>query len=245
MSKRLAGKTAVVTGGGSGIGLAIAQTLAGEGCQAAIAGRDEQKLTDAAAAFQGSPALLTHGVDVADRASVGRLFEWVKQNLGRVDILVTSAGVNTPRRKMSEMSPEEWDRIVGVMATGTYNCFHEALPQMVERGDGLIINISSIAGKRALDLAGIAYCAGKFAQTALGTAVGLEVGPVGVRVTNIYPGECNTPILNERPKPVTDEHRARILQPQDVADAALMVACLPPRAHVAELVIKPAWQAYA
>jgi NADP-dependent 3-hydroxy acid dehydrogenase YdfG len=245
MSKRLEGKTAVVTGGGSGIGLAIAESFATEGCKVIIAGRDEKKLKDAAAAFKGSPALLTHAVDVADRAGVTKMFTAAKKELGRIDILVVSAGVNTPKRSMAEMDPDDWDRIVTITSSGAYNCFREVLPEMVERGDGLIINVSSIAGKRALNLAGIAYCAGKFAQTALGTAVGLEVGEKGVRVTNIYPGECNTPLLKERPKPVTEVHKARILQPQDVADAALMVACLPPRAHVAELLIKPAWQNYA
>ena len=66
-----------------------------------------------------------------------------------------------------------------------------------------------------------------------------------MRVSNIYPGEVNTPILNDRPKPVSEEHRARILQPEDVAAAVLMIATLPPRAHVAELLIKPVWQEYS
>ena len=82
-------------------------------------------------------------------------------------------------------------------------------------------------------------------RVVLGMAAALEEGRHGIRVTNIYPGEVDTPILSERPKPISDEHRARILRPQDVAACVLFVATLPPLAHVAELVIKPVWQDYA
>jgi NADP-dependent 3-hydroxy acid dehydrogenase YdfG len=143
---------------------------------------------------------------------------------------------------MSVLAPEDWDRMLAIIATGSYNCTRAVLPAMRERHDGLIINISSVAGIRAAPLGGVGYNAAKFAQTALGISVGAEVAPEGVRVTNVYPGEVDTPILEQRPQPVTDEHRARILQPEDVAAAVLMVACLPPRARVPELVITPTQQ---
>jgi NAD(P)-dependent dehydrogenase (short-subunit alcohol dehydrogenase family) len=187
---------------------------------------------------------LFHPVDVADRESVSRLFAWA-ENLGPIDILVNSAGVNIKTRSMSEMTPGQWDQVLAVNATGAYNCLHAVLPQMRERGDGLIVNISSVAGKRSSMLGGVAYCASKFAMTALGTAAGLEEGRNGIRVTNIYPGEVDTPILEHRPKPVSDEHRARCLRPEDVATMVVAVAKLPPLAHVPELVIKPVWQDYA
>ena len=116
---------------------------------------------------------------------------------------------------------------------------------MRTRHDGLIVNISSIAGIRSSLLGGLAYTASKFAMTALGTTIGREEAPHGIRVTNIYPGEVATPLLETRPVPVSAEHRARILQPDDVAAAVLMVACLPPRAHVPDLVIKPTSQDFA
>ena len=146
---------------------------------------------------------------------------------------------------MAEIDPGDWDRMLQINATGAFNCIHAALPRMRERRAGLIINISSVAGKRASLLSGVAYNASKFAATALGTSVGLEEGNNGIRVTNIYPGEVNTPILDERPQPVSEEHRARILQPEDIALAAVMIARLPPRAHIPELVIKPTHQPYA
>jgi NADP-dependent 3-hydroxy acid dehydrogenase YdfG len=189
--------------------------------------------------------LLTHAVDVADRASVARLFQWAAEKLGPIDILVNGAGLNIVHRLLAETTPEEWDRLVTVNATGAFNCLQAVLPQMRERRDGLVINISSIAGKRALRLGGVAYSASKFAMSALGTFASNEEGRNGIRVTNIYPGEVDTPILENRPTPVTAEHRARILQAEDVAAAVVMIACLPPRAHVAELVIKPTTQEYA
>jgi NADP-dependent 3-hydroxy acid dehydrogenase YdfG len=242
---KLSKKTALITGGGSGIGLGIAKALADEGCRVAIAGRRKEKLRDAAATYTGSNSLLSHPVDVADRASVAKLFQWAADQFGPIDILVNAAGLNIVHRSLAETKPEEWDRLLAINATGTFNCMQAILPQMRERGDGLIINISSIAGKRALRLGGVAYCASKFAMTALGTFATLEEGRNGIRVTNIYPGEVDTPILDARPTPLTPEHRARILQPSDVAAAVLMIACLPPRAHVAELVIKPTTQDYA
>ena len=242
---RLSGKTALVTGGATGIGQAIAVALAQEGCRVAIAGRRDDKLREAAGAWQGEGELLSHVVDVADRASVAELFRWADKQLGHVDILVNSAGVNTPQRLMADMAPDAWDMVMQVNATGAYNCIHAVLPQMRARHDGLIININSISGHRASVLGGVAYSASKFALSALSTAVALEEGKHGIRVTSICPGEVDTPLLRRRPTPVSQENLARILQSVDVAAAVLMVCCLPPRAHVHDLIIKPTFQDFA
>ncbi|MGD9721950.1 MAG: SDR family oxidoreductase [Pirellulales bacterium] len=242
---KLAGKTALITGGATGIGEGIAIAFAREGCRVAIAGRREDKLREAAATWTGQPPILVHTVDVADRASVAELFRWAAQSLGPIDILVNGAGINTPKRTMADMPPETWDEVLAINATGAYNCIHQVLPQMRAKGDGLIININSISGQRASTLGGVAYSASKFALTALSTAVALEEGKNGIRVTSICPGEVDTPLLRRRPVAVSPENLLRILQPSDVADAALMVACLPPRAHVHELIIKPTFQDFA
>ena len=242
---KLEGKTALVTGGATGIGLAIAESLSKAGARVAISGRRENKLQEALAQWKGAAPPLTHATDVADRAGVEQLFAWANDKLGRIDILVTSAGVNYPKRTMADMAPETWDQTMNINATGVYNCVRAVLPQMRARHDGLIVIISSVSGKRSSMLGGVAYCASKFAATALATAVALEEGKHGIRVTNILPGEVDTPILEGRPVLPTPEHRARMLRPEDVAEAVLMVACLPPRAHVAELLIKPTLQDYA
>ena len=127
---RLAGKTAVITGGATGIGQAIATAFAQEGCRVVIAGRRADKLLRAASAWTGQPAILTRTVDVADRASVSELFRWAQETLGRVDILVNNAGINTPKRTMADMPPETWDEVMAINATGTYNCMHAVLPMM-------------------------------------------------------------------------------------------------------------------
>jgi NADP-dependent 3-hydroxy acid dehydrogenase YdfG len=240
----LADKTVLVTGGGSGIGAACAVALARAGCRVAIAGRSAAKLEAAARGFDGRPPIRTHRADVADRAEVTALFRWAHSELGPIEILVNSAGINVPRRAMDELAPEDWDRMLAVNVTGAYNCIREVLPQMTARRDGLIININSTAGLRAGLLGGVGYNASKFALAALALTVAQEVKDQGVRITTVYPGEVETPILENRPVPVTAEHRARILQPEDIATVVVTIASLPPRANVSEIVIKPTTQAY-
>jgi NAD(P)-dependent dehydrogenase (short-subunit alcohol dehydrogenase family) len=235
----LHGKTALVTGGGTGIGWGIAAALAGEGCRVAITGRRADVLAQAAASWVGQPAMLVHECDVSDRQDVNRLFAWAAEKLGPIDILVNSAGINIKNRMMGNMPPEEWDRVLKVNATGVYNCMYAVLPQMRERQDGLIVNISSISGRRAAALGGVAYNASKFAMAALGISVANEEIANNIRVTNIYPGEVDTPILENRPVAVSAERRAKMLLPEDLGAMVVALAKLPPRAHVPELIIKP------
>lgn len=240
---KLAGKTALVTGGATGIGQGIAYALAAEGCRVVIAGRREEALKSAVAGCK-TGQLLCHTVDVADRESVNALVTWANQQLGRIDILVNAAGVNIKKRTMSAMDPEQWDYVMNINAAGVYHAMYAVLPQMRERKDGLVINISSTSGKRAAPLGGVAYNASKFAVAALGTAVANEERNNGVRITTIFPGEVDTPILEHRPEPVSAERRATMLLPEDVAAVVLTIATLPPRAHVPELIIKPTVQEF-
>lgn len=241
----LNGKTVLITGGGSGIGAACAVALAKEGCKVGITGRRDERLKEAASRFAGTPAIKTFVSDVASRDDVAKLFDLANSELGQVDILINSAGVNTKKRTFADLAPEDWDKLMQINATGAYNTMHAVIPQMRERRDGLIINIASIAGLRATLLGGVAYNASKFAMRALGMSVNNEFFEEGIRVTTIHPGEVDTPILENRPSPVSDEHRARILKSEDVAAAVLMVAKLPPRANVTELTIKPTTQPFA
>lgn len=246
----LKGQQVVVTGGGTGIGLGIAEGFCRAGAKVCIAGRRADVLEQALAKIEQALTGLkncgdaTYGIlDVADRAATERFFR-EREADGPVEILVMSAGINIKQRSMTEMDPAEWDRVMAINATGPYNCLHAALPAMLERKRGLIVNVSSIAGKRALELGGIAYCASKFAATALGTSVGNELAPRGIRITNVYPGEVDTPLLEQRPTPVSEERRASMLLPSDVADMVVAIASLPPRAHVPEIVVKPLVQHY-
>ncbi len=238
----LAGKVVAITGGGTGIGAGIAKGLAEAGCKVTVGGRREEPLQALASSVSSEHPMRTHTIDVADAESIKRFFSAVRDADGEVDILVNSAGINIQKRTMAEMDPLEWDRVLQINATGAYRCMTEVLPEMRKRRDGLVVNISSVAGKRAISLGGVVYCASKFAMTALGTAVSNEVRNEGVRITNVYPGEVNTPILENRPVPVTQEHKDSILQPEDIASVVVTICRLPPRANVPEVVIKPTTQ---
>jgi NADP-dependent 3-hydroxy acid dehydrogenase YdfG len=242
---QLKDKVALVTGGATGIGLAVARRFSAEGATVVICGRNRERLQAAALSIHGAGAVHPWPLDVTDRARVAEVVRKAIDRFGKIDILVNNAGVNVIERTMERIEPESWDYIMAVNATGAFNVAAEALPHMRDRGDGLIINVTSTAGCRASDLGGAAYSASKHAMDAFTKVVGLEEGQRGIRATVVAPGEVDTPLLDVRPVAVSDEHRARILQPEDVAAAVLFVATLPPRAHVPELIIKPIDQAFA
>ena len=235
-------KNALVIGGGSGMGAAVAVALAEAGAQVTIAGRRIEKLEEVTGL--STVEIQTRTVDVSDRVSLDALFSWFDEDAGDLDILVNAAGINVPKRSMAELSPDDWDAVLKVNLTGAYDCLRMALDRMRPRKDGLVIMINSVSGKRSNPLGGVAYNASKFGMTGLGSCVAEEERENGIRITNVFPGEVNTPILDQRPVPPSPEHRAGILQPQDIAEAVMMLARLHPRAHIPELVIKPTSQSY-
>jgi NAD(P)-dependent dehydrogenase (short-subunit alcohol dehydrogenase family) len=242
---QLEGKIALVTGGGTGIGRAAAVTLAAAGAQVVVTGRRAAQLQETCASARAGQPIRYYVADVAKRAEVTAMLAWIGRELGPVDILVNNAGVNVKRRKLAELAPEDWDYILDVNLDGAFNVIHAVLPSMRARRDGLIISVSSLAGLRASPVGGAAYSAAKHALNALTRVVAIEEREHGIRATNLCPGEVDTPILEDRPVPVSPEHRALILQPEDVAAAVLFIASLPPRAHVPELLIKPTIQPYS
>ena len=239
----LENQNALVVGGGTGMGEAIALALAAEGAKVAVAGRRQEKLD--AVSKQAEGKILAHTVDVAERESVKTLFDWAGAQFGgQLHLLVNCAGVNIPKRSMSELAPGDWDKVIAINATGAFNCMHFGLPLMRPHRTGLVINISSTSGKRAAPLGGLAYNASKFAMAAIGTSASEDERDNGIRVTTIFPGEVDTPILDDRPVPPDADHRAKILKPADIAAITVAIAKLPPLAHVPELVIKPIGQSF-
>lgn len=232
---QLSGLGVVIVGGGTGMGQASARALAGAGAKVVIGGRRVSALEETAAGTD----IKCLEIDVASRESTNAFFAQATEHVGQIDVMINAAGINIKNRSMADMQPEQWDQVLAINATGAYNCLHAVLPAMRARKDGLIINISSVAGKRAIALGGIAYSASKFAMTSLGSCVANEVAEDGVRVTNVYPGEVNTPLLEQRPAPVSEEHKERILQPEDVAELIVALVALPKTLHVPELVFKP------
>jgi NADP-dependent 3-hydroxy acid dehydrogenase YdfG len=237
----VSGKVVVITGGGSGVGQAAARLFVAAGAKVAIAGRDEAKLKQTA---EGLADVFVKAADVTDPAGVAHLIKAVTDHFGRIDVLVNNAGTNIKARKMRELTVENWNKLVRTNLDGAFYCIREVLPQMLARKDGVIVNVNSVSGKRAYPLAGAGYAAGKFGLHALAGALAAEELESGIRVSSVYPGEIDTPILEERPTPVTPEQRAKILKPEDVAAAILWVAGLPPHVSVPELVIKPTAQLF-
>ena len=147
---KLEGKGVIVTGAGSGIGEAVAACFAREGATVVTWGRNLDKLERARdKAAEAAERLLPHAVDVADRDAVREAAEKAEQVLGGVDILVNNAGTNVAKRALHELSPEDFDRIVDVNLRGVFHSIHAVLPHMRRRRDGLIINVTSVAGVRA------------------------------------------------------------------------------------------------
>jgi len=157
---------------------------------------------------------------------------------------VNNAGVNVPKRALSELSTEDFDKIVRVNLNGAFYVIHGVLPVMRKQGGGLIINVSSVAGVRASELGGAAYSASKFGLSGLSKTIGVEEAKNGIRSCLIYPGEVNTPILDARPVVPDAEQRAKMLQPEDLAQAALLVATLHTRATIPEMVVTPTLQRF-
>jgi NADP-dependent 3-hydroxy acid dehydrogenase YdfG len=148
--------------------------------------------------------------------------------------------LNIKERTFRELTLDNWHLLLGANLHGAFYCMHAVLPRMRQQREGLIININSISGKRSNPLGGLAYNAAKFGLRGLAMGLAAEEKDNGIRVCNIYPGEVDTPILEARPTPVSEERRRTMLQPQDVAAAILFIATLPPRASIPELVITPA-----
>ncbi|MCB0061666.1 MAG: SDR family NAD(P)-dependent oxidoreductase, partial [Caldilineaceae bacterium] len=140
----LTGKVALITGGGTGIGKAIAQSFAAAGAQVVITGRREAKLQEVCDALADLP-IRYRAIDVADLGQVEALVAWVTAEVGPIDILVNNAGMNVLERRMHQLKPADWQRMLDVNATGVFNTIYAVLPQMRARKDGLLITISSIA----------------------------------------------------------------------------------------------------
>lgn len=231
--------TVVVTGAGSGIGRAIALKFAREGWQVAMVGRRPDPLTTAIAAgpAEARDRLASFVCDVSQAASVEAMAAEVLARFGAVDVLVNSAGVNIPRRSFRELSIDDWQAVLATNLNGAYYCVRAFLPGMRARATGTIVNINSDVGKLARDLAGPAYVASKFGLAGLTQQINAEERANGVRACSIFPRDVNTPLLDKRQSPPPAEVRARMLQPDDLAECAWLVATLPSRAIVEEIAL--------
>lgn len=228
MSETLSGRVAVVVGASSGIGLAIARRFLDAGAVVHAIARRKAPLENT--------RLRLHTFDVTDRAALERgIAEIVRE--APIDVLVYSAGYNVPKRRLSEVTPEDWDAILRVNLDAAFHTLRATLPSLRKtHGTAIFISSGSAAWP---NLSGAAYQASKAGLFGLTRAGAYEEHRNGVRLSVILPGVVDTPHLDRRPDPPDAARRAKMLQPDDVAAACLFLATLPERAYVPELHLLP------
>jgi NAD(P)-dependent dehydrogenase (short-subunit alcohol dehydrogenase family) len=234
-------RTALVTGAGSGIGRAVVLRLAADGWSVALVGRraDPLAATIALAAREDQERLASFPCDIGRAAAVQGMADQVAARFGPIDALVNAAAVNTPRRSFEVLTLEEYTRLLDTNLHGAYYCAQAVLPAMRRRGSGTIVNINSEAGRAANAKAGPAYVMAKFGLAGLTQSINAEERARGIRACSIFPGDVNTPLLDQRPQPPPLEARANMLQPEDVAACVCLALALPARAILEELVVRP------
>ena len=237
--KRLEGKTAWVTGAGSGIGRAIAISFAAEGAKVALTGRRVAPLEETAKMIGGGAVIVP--ADLTDEKQVANALAKVESSIGGPDILVNNAGVNLPKRYLHQLTPEAIRSLVDGNLTAPFFTSVAVLPGMRKRGGGHIIQIASMAGKNISFLSGPGYTAAKHGFVALSQSINQENGIHNIRSCCICPGEVATDILKNRPEPVPQEDIERLLQPEDLAAMALFVATMPERANITEMLVTPTY----
>lgn len=240
MSKPLSGKVAWLTGAGSGIGQAGALALAEDGALVVLSGRRRDALEDTAKQIVSAGGRAeVELLDVADAKAVQAVAAGILKRHGRVDILINSAGLNVTKRHWDTVDAEGWDTVIGVDLDGAFYVTRAVLDAMRARQDGLVVNVSSWAGRYDSFLTGPAYNAAKHGLVAMTAHLNMAEGKNGIRACVICPGEVNTPILDKRPIPVPPEVRAKMLQPRDMGETIRFLARLPAHVCISELVMAP------
>jgi 3-oxoacyl-[acyl-carrier protein] reductase len=227
--QELKGKTAIITGGGRGIGRATAIALAREGVHIGLLGRNLanlEKVTEELEAFNVNVS--GAAADVADIESVQHAVEHVKSELGPIDILINNAGI-AKFGGFLELEPSEWEQIIQVNLMGTYYVTRAVLPEMIERKTGDIINISSTAGQKGAPVTS-AYSASKFGVLGLTESLLMEVRKHNIRVTAMTPSTVATDLAVENN--LVGENTEKVMQAEDLAEMVVAQLKLHPRVFV-------------
>ena len=231
-------KVVWITGASSGIGAAAAVALSEAGARGIVSGRREDRLNALAQTLDGAEVAV---LDVSDATAVNAVVAMTLEKFGRIDILVHSAGLNIKNRAWSELTIEDWNTVIQVDLNGAFYCCQAVLPFMRTQKDGLIINISSWAGRYVSRVSGGAYSAAKHALNAMTESINQETCIDGSRACAICPGEVATEILDRRPVPVSREDRSRMVQAEDLGDLILHVCQTPAHVCLNEITISPTW----
>jgi serine 3-dehydrogenase (NADP+) len=241
MHVTLENQVVLVVGASSGIGRETAVLFARAGAKVMASARRQSRLQELQDALAKEKiAIEIHAADATRPAEMEALAQHACERFGKVDILVYTSGTNTPDRALTRLNANVWDALMSVNLNGAYYITHAVLPAMRERGAGHLIYVSSISGHTP-DVSGAAYQASKRGLIGLAHAVRVEEKEHGIRTCVVCPGLVDTEILKFRPVKPPAEMLAKALQPEDVAEAVLSVAQLPPRATITELSIVPTY----
>ena len=242
MLRDLTGEVAWITGAGTGIGESGAIKLAEAGCKVILSGRRTAPLENVAAQIPGDVTI--EPLDVSDHDDVMAVAERIVGKYGRIDIGVFSAGINIKDHNWPVVSIDDWNSVINIDLNGAFYCCQAVLPSMRENGGGVIINVSSMAAKNIGMLTGPAYHAAKHAMNAMNASLIVEERNNGIRATALCPGEVATPILEQRPVPVSAEDQARILQSEDLGEVIKFIAQQPEHVTLNEILINPTWNRF-
>ncbi len=233
-------RTAVVTGGGSGVGRATALKLAAQHWRVVVVGRRAETLQETIQLAGANAFRITHhACDIGNAPAVGEMGRQILAQQREVQLLVNAAGTNAPRRALEVLSLEDYHAMIATNLNGAYYCVQAFLPQMRARRNGLIVNIVSDAAKQASAKAGPAYVMSKFGLVGLTQSINAEERPNGIRACAILPGDIDTPLLDKRPAPPDATARAKMMRAEDVADCALFCINLPEHVVVEEMLVRP------
>ena len=234
------GKTAIITGAGSGVGRATAVALSGLGWRLVLVGRRQDALEETSA-LCGKPngTIWISACDVGNSVAVAELGKRVEAEWGGAHALVNAAGTNVPQRSLEVLSQADYNAMFATNLHGAYYFTQAVLPGMRVRGEGTIINIVSDAGKQASPKAGPGYVMTKFGLAGLTQAINAEERSRGIRACAIFPGDIDTPLLNKRPVVPDAMARARMMQPEDIAACVVLCLTLPSRTVVEEMLVRP------
>lgn len=236
----LKGQVCIITGGGSGIGRDAALKMAHEGATVVIVGRTESKLEKVKSEGKSaSGTIVSYILDVADYEAVQEMVADVIEKYERIDVLVNNAGHSSHNRRITNATPEEVRSVVDSNLIGTFFCSQAVVPTMLEAKSGTIINISSLAAITPGPLAGYAYGAAKAGIINFTEFLNNDLMNTGIRASVIIPGEVATPILDNRPIPPDAEARTKMVDVAETSAAILLIASLPPRTNIPELIIRP------
>jgi len=230
----LDGQVAVVTGGGRGIGAAVARKLAAMGATPVLCGRTLASLERTAGEIvRDGGRCEAVQCDVCQLPEVEALARRVEATFGGADILVNNAGIGDFSGPLHEMPPQQWDAVLNTNLRGVYYCIRAFAPLMVRARGGHIVNISSLAGKNALP-GGAAYAASKWGLNGLTYSVAEELRGHNIRVAVVCPGSVNTDL-----SPHTGKDAGKMLQPQDVAHVVAMLVTQAPQSFASEILLRP------